>query len=220
MAGFSQLTLDFTCNITHSCVRAAARALHSLFIILGLNKACCISHQTYDWPTDGDLTIRLWLGENALKLTVLVVPAQQFARQCGEPDVELILLHSTHAVILKSAFPLTPVKHKHNHNHSWWREVVIPPRVSTCCRWPSDLGLVLIYCHYLQACKGGLNCALLSLDFKLHSDGDEFVRRKPESIPCHCKQLAFAFIIYTGQEHTKSSFPATSLVFGNSMMQA
>lgn len=147
---------------------------------------------------------QLWLGENRLRLAVLAVPAQQFARQCCEPDVELIFLHSTHTVILKSAFPLTSVKH--HHNHSWWREAVMPPRVSTCCRCPSDLGFMLIYCHYLQPCKRSLNCASLSLDFKLHSDGDEFDCRMPESIPCHCKQLALAFIIYTDKNLQSPAF--------------
>jgi len=150
------------------------------------------------------------LAESALRLTVSVVPAQQFARQCCEADVELIFPHSTHAVVPKSAFPLTSAKH--SHNHSWRGAAVVPPRAGTCCRQPSDLGLVPVYCHCLQPRKGGLNCASLSLGFKLHSDGNEFICRKPESIPCHCKQLVFAFIIYTAQEPTKPSFPATDSV--------
>lgn len=108
--------------------------------------------------------VQHWLGEDVLRFTVSVVPAQHFAKQRCEPDVELIFLCSTHAVIFKSAFPLASVKL--NHSHSWWREVVIPPRVSACCRWPPDLGLVRIYCHYLQSCQErGLNCVSLSLDF-------------------------------------------------------
>lgn len=166
--------------------------------------------------------IQHWFGEPALRFTLSVVPAQQFGRQCYELDVELIFLHSINAVFFKSAFPLPSVIH--NHSHTWWREEVMPPRVSAYCSWPSDLGLLLIYCHYLQPCKErGLKCVSLFLDLKLHSDGDEFVCRKPKSIPTSLKNLSLYFQnllrTRTYKDMAKGQLSCYSLFFSSSVMQ-
>lgn len=86
-------------------------------------------HQTYAWPTDGDLPSSTLPGRKRAEALRLHGSA---ANSCGAP------LPPQHPpAMLKSAFPLASAEHNRSHS---WRRGVLPPRASAGCSLPPAEG--------------------------------------------------------------------------------